>query len=139
MRLRISPITLGALRHTFFRRWVDSGADLAVLAAIVGWKSYGPVKKLLGAYRLYKVAARNQVKLEAQYLGAGMTSQVTTPVYTGVVPSYEFIDCKTLAQRWALPESWIREQVRSRTADPLPHIRFGKYVRFRWASPELSR
>src|SRR5208283_3922909 len=49
---------------------------------------------------------------------------------------YEFIDSKELAARWALPESWVREQVRSRAADPLPHIRFGKYVRFRWGSPE---
>ena len=54
------------------------------------------------------------------------------------VVQYEFIDSKELAFRWALPESWIREQVRSRASDPLPHIRFGKYVRFRWCSPELE-
>ena len=35
-------------------------------------------------------------------------------------------------------EQTIREQVRSRAADPLPHIRFGKYVRFRWGIPELD-
>jgi len=52
--------------------------------------------------------------------------------------TYEFIDSKELALRWALPESWIREQVRARSADPPPHIRFGKYVRFRWGSPELE-
>jgi len=51
---------------------------------------------------------------------------------------YEFIDCEKLASRWALPETWVREQVRSRAVDPLPHVRFGKYVRFRWASPELE-
>ena len=51
---------------------------------------------------------------------------------------YEFIDSKELASRWNLPESWIREQVRSRSSDPLPHVRFGKYVRFRWGSPELE-
>ncbi len=51
---------------------------------------------------------------------------------------YEFVDSKELALRWSLPESWIREQVRARSADPLPHIRFGKYVRFRWGSPELE-
>jgi hypothetical protein len=51
---------------------------------------------------------------------------------------YEFIDSKQLGERWAVPESWIREQVRSRSADPLPHVRFGKYVRFRWGSPELE-
>jgi hypothetical protein len=52
---------------------------------------------------------------------------------------YEFINSKELASRWNLPESWVREQVRSRSADPLPHVRFGKYVRFRWGSPELEQ
>ena len=51
---------------------------------------------------------------------------------------YEVIDSKELAVRWNLPESWIREQVRSRSTDTLPHLRFGKYVRFRWGSPELE-
>jgi len=51
---------------------------------------------------------------------------------------YEFINSKELASRWNLPESWIREQVRSRSTDPIPHVRFGKYVRFRWGSPELE-
>ena len=51
---------------------------------------------------------------------------------------YEFIDSKELGARWNLPESWIREQVRSRSIDPIPHVRFGKYVRFRWGSPELE-
>jgi hypothetical protein len=51
---------------------------------------------------------------------------------------YEFIDSKELAERWGLPESWIREQVRSRSTDLIPHVRFGKYVRFRWGSPELE-
>jgi len=52
--------------------------------------------------------------------------------------TWEFIDSKELARRWSLPESWVRDQVRRRTADPLPHIRFGKYVRYRWGSPELE-
>lgn len=51
---------------------------------------------------------------------------------------YEFITSKELAARWNLPESWVREQVRTRSTDPIPHIRFGKYVRFRWGSPELE-
>jgi hypothetical protein len=51
---------------------------------------------------------------------------------------YEFIDSGILAERWRLPESWIREQVRTRSGDPIPHVRFGKYVRFRWGSPELE-
>ena len=56
----------------------------------------------------------------------------------GMATQAEFIDSKELAQRWCLPESWIREQVRRRSADPLPHVRFGKYVRFVWGSPELE-
>jgi len=51
---------------------------------------------------------------------------------------YEFIDCKQLAALWSVPETWVRERVRSRSGDPLPHVRFGKYVRFRWGSPELE-
>jgi hypothetical protein len=51
---------------------------------------------------------------------------------------FEVIDSKTLAERWALPVSWIREGVRSRATDPIPHQKFGKYVRFRWGSPELE-
>ena len=51
---------------------------------------------------------------------------------------YEIIDSATLATRWCLPETWIREQVRARSSDPLPHVRLGKYVRFRWGSPELD-
>lgn len=48
-------------------------------------------------------------------------------------PEYQFLDCKQLAQRWNVPETWIRERVRNRSQDdPLPHVRFGKYVRFRW-------
>ena len=52
--------------------------------------------------------------------------------------TYEFIGSEELASRWNLPVSWVREQVRSRSVDPLPHVRFGKYVRFRWRSPELE-
>ena len=62
------------------------------------------------------------------------------PTTTGstVRQQYEFIDAKELARRLNLPESWAREQVRSRAVDPIPHVRFGKYVRFRWGSAELE-
>jgi len=53
--------------------------------------------------------------------------------------TYEVIDSAELAKRWSLPESWIREQTRSRASDPLPCLRFGKYVRFAWGCPELTR
>jgi hypothetical protein len=53
-------------------------------------------------------------------------------------PECQFIDSRELAERWAVPQTWIRERVRARCEDPLPHVRFGKYVRFRWGSPELE-
>jgi len=65
----------------------------------------------------------------------------STPTNKADLPNqerYEFIDSKELAQRWGLTESWVRDQVRQREADPLPHIKFGRSVRFRWGSPELE-
>jgi hypothetical protein len=52
--------------------------------------------------------------------------------------SCEIIDCTELARRWSLPVTWVRDHVRARAKDPIPHLRFGKYVRFRWGSPELD-
>ncbi|MGE0405859.1 MAG: hypothetical protein AB7O65_06135, partial [Candidatus Korobacteraceae bacterium] len=63
-----------------------------------------------------------------------MTSYATSLSITAEV---EFINSEELAKRWNVPETWIRERVRSRALDPLPHVRFGKYVRFRWGRPEL--
>lgn len=53
-------------------------------------------------------------------------------------PQYEFIDCKELARRLNVPTSWVREYVRSRVSDPIPHYKMGKYVNFKWGSPELE-
>lgn len=53
--------------------------------------------------------------------------------------AFEIIDATELARRWSLPASWIREQTRSRATDPLPCVRFGKYIRFSWGSPELEK
>jgi hypothetical protein len=52
--------------------------------------------------------------------------------------NFEIIDAPTLASRLSLPESWVREYTRTRTVRPIPHLRFGRYVRFRWGSPELN-
>lgn len=51
---------------------------------------------------------------------------------------YEFIDSRELARRLTVPTSWIRDQVRARSEDPLPHVNLGKYVRFLWGSPALE-
>jgi hypothetical protein len=50
---------------------------------------------------------------------------------------YEVNDSVELARRWVLPVSGVRGHVRSRVTDPIPHIRFGRYVRFRWG-PEME-
>jgi len=50
---------------------------------------------------------------------------------------FEMIDGPTLAERWRVRSSWIRKQTAS-AADPLPHVKLGRYVRFLWNSPELN-
>ena len=52
--------------------------------------------------------------------------------------SLEVIDSAELAKRWCLPETWVRDQVRARVADPIPCVRLGKYVRFEWGSKDLD-
>ncbi|MFZ0333782.1 MAG: helix-turn-helix domain-containing protein [Candidatus Acidiferrales bacterium] len=37
-----------------------------------------------------------------------------------------------LADRLKVPVSWIYEKTRSRSRDPLPVIRLGRYMRFDW-------
>jgi len=54
------------------------------------------------------------------------------------IVTYEFIDSGELARRWGVPVSWVRDQVRGRAEDPLPHVNFGKYVRFLWGSDGLE-
>ena len=53
---------------------------------------------------------------------------------------FELLTAEELAERLRVPPTWVREQTRSRAldGDPLPHLRFGRYVRFRWGSPELE-
>jgi len=49
----------------------------------------------------------------------------------------EIIGADELAKRLNLPVSWIRDQVRTRATDPIPSLRFGRYVRFQWGHPDL--
>jgi hypothetical protein len=66
-------------------------------------------------------------------------AKILDPVGIGSVPEVPgFIDCEELARRLCLPVSWVRDQVRARAEDPIPHARIGKYVRFKWGSPELE-
>ena len=55
-----------------------------------------------------------------------------------LLTSFEMIDGPTLAERWKVRPGWIRKQTGA-PADPLPHVKLGRYVRFFWDSPELNR
>jgi hypothetical protein len=56
-----------------------------------------------------------------------------------VTESIDIIDAQELATRLKLPKSWIMERTRSRAIDPIPHLKFGRYVRFQWGSRELTQ
>jgi hypothetical protein len=58
--------------------------------------------------------------------------------HNGVNPS-ELIDSAQLATRLRVPESWVRNHTRVRTPkeERIPCVRFGRYVRFEWGSPQL--
>ena len=54
------------------------------------------------------------------------------------VVDLEILNSAELAKRWGVPETWVRDQVRRRSLDPIPHVRLGKYVRFEWGSESLN-
>jgi hypothetical protein len=56
------------------------------------------------------------------------------PSFDGV----EIIDSAELGRRLSVPATWIKSHTRRRTADEIPTLRLGRYVRFRWGSSELN-
>jgi len=49
-----------------------------------------------------------------------------------------FLDFRALAARLGTTEQWVRRNVRrTYTRDPIPHLRFGRIIRFVWDSPEI--
>ncbi len=48
------------------------------------------------------------------------------------------VSLDALAKHWSLPLSWLRENCRSRCADPLPIYRCGRYVRVDLSDPALT-
>lgn len=65
--LGIGGVTLHAVRRTFFRRMVDSGAGPQSLRAIGGWSVPIPViKSFIHRDQLLKIAIRAQARLEEQ-------------------------------------------------------------------------
>jgi hypothetical protein len=51
---------------------------------------------------------------------------------------YEPLDFEGLAKKLNLPKTWIEDQTRSRCADPIPHRKYKRYVRFIWLNPDLQ-
>ncbi len=69
------------------------------------------------------------------------TETVSVPFVTRLSGrSFELIDSAELANRWRVPESWIRSHSRVRTPkdERIPCVRFGRYVRFEYGSPQLE-
>jgi hypothetical protein len=49
-----------------------------------------------------------------------------------------FLDFRDLSQKLGTSEQWVRRNVRpTYTRDPIPHLRFGRTIRFDWNSPAL--
>jgi hypothetical protein len=69
---------------------------------------------------------------------AGQIAELRRPPMEQSTVQVEIIDSKELAGRLKLPKTWIEEACRTRTTDPIPHLKFGKYTRFRWGSRELT-
>ncbi len=57
-----------------------------------------------------------------------------------MVHETEIIDATELARRWKVPESWVRSYSRERCSKDrrIPHVSFGRYIRYEWASPALE-
>jgi hypothetical protein len=53
---------------------------------------------------------------------------------------FEIIDSAELSKRLGVPQSWIRSYARERCPKDqrIPHLQFGRYVRFEWGSPDLE-
>lgn len=118
---------LGARLHVP-ATWILQNAHVASCA--------DPVPHLaLGKYKRFRW---NSPELNA-WLNRHLVTSGASCVYAsrpGV--ELEYLDSAELARRLNVPESWVRDQVRTRAVDPIPHVRFGKYVRFLWESPELE-
>ena len=51
----------------------------------------------------------------------------------------DFLDFRGLAAKLGTSEQWVRHNVRrTYTRDPIPHLRFGRMIRFVWDSPEMQ-
>ena len=61
--------------------------------------------------------------------------KVDVPLHPLRIP--QLVTLEELAERWAVPLTWLRENTRSRCIDPLPCFRMGRYVRIDIQDPAL--
>lgn len=51
----------------------------------------------------------------------------------------DFLDFHGLAMKLGTTDQWVRRNVRrTYTRDPIPHLRFGRMIRFVWDSQEMQ-
>lgn len=82
-------------------------------------------------YRVgYRVVGRTlPTAAEADTLTVMATSQLT----------FEILDSEELARRLGVTQSWVENSSqRWYTSDPIPTLKLGRTVRYRWGSPEME-
>lgn len=62
-----------------------------------------------------------------------------TPPVESSAQTVEIITIEELAARWKVKTSWVREHIRKRCDDPIPHKKLGHFIRFEWGGPELEK
>jgi hypothetical protein len=72
------------------------------------------------------------------------TCKERNPTRQGNVQPFEgnpaFLDFSGLAAKLVTTEQWVRRNVRpTYTRDPIPHLRFGRIIRFVWDSVEMQQ
>lgn len=69
-----------------------------------------------------------------------MTTSTITPSGDPTQPdASSLITAAELAARWGVKEGWIRTHSWDCKPDPIPNYKLGKFVRYRWGSPELHK
>lgn len=87
-------------------------------------------------------AAQHQVTAEGESAVHSAPDQDAVPPFVTQIGAtsrgVEMINSAELARRLGVPESWVRSRSNpNRTADPIPHYKFGRYVQFPWGSDVL--
>ena len=70
-----------------------------------------------------------EIKTENPTLGRATSSALRS----------DFLDFRGLAEKLGVSERWVRRAVRrTYCQDPIPHLRFGRTIKFAWNSPEMQ-